>query len=576
MRRIAKYLKPYLWQIAAVLALVFVQAMTDLQLPDYMSQIVNQGVLAGDTGAILATGLKMIGITLLGSVCTIASGYLASRVATAYARDLRAAVFDRVEQFSLTEFNKFSTASLITRSTNDVQQVMMVMIIFLRMIVMAPIMAVGGILKAVETNPSMTWIVAAAVACLFVLMGLLFTLGMPKMKIMQKLVDRLNLVTRENLTGMRVIRAFNTEHYEEQRLDKANRDLTKTSLFVNRLMTIMQPMMMLLMNATTVLIIWVGANAVGAGTMQVGDMMAFMQYAMQIMFSFLMVSMIFIMIPRASVSAGRIADVLETVPTITDPQTPKTTAQANGLVEFRDVTFAYPGAEAPALEHISFTAKPGQTTAIIGSTGSGKSTIVNLLPRFYDVTGGDILIDGVSVKQMSQHALREKIGFVPQKGVLFTGTIRSNIAYGAPGISEEEIYKAADIAQATEFISNLPEGLDTPIAQGGTNVSGGQKQRLSIARALAKKPEIYVFDDSFSALDFKTDAALRAALKQNMGQATCLLVAQRISTVVEAEQIIVLEEGKIAGIGTHKELMQTCPIYQEIARSQLSQEELGA
>lgn len=575
MRRIAKYLKPYLWQIAAVLALVFVQAMTDLQLPDYMSQIVNQGVLAGDTGAILATGLKMIGITLLGSVCTIASGYLASRVATAYARDLRAAVFDRVEQFSLTEFNKFSTASLITRSTNDVQQVMMVMIIFLRMIVMAPIMAVGGILKAVKTNPSMTWIVAAAVACLFVLMGLLFTLGMPKMKIMQKLVDRLNLVTRENLTGMRVIRAFNTEHYEEQRLDKANRDLTKTSLFVNRLMTIMQPMMMLLMNATTVLIIWVGANAVGAGTMQVGDMMAFMQYAMQIMFSFLMVSMIFIMIPRASVSAGRIADVLETVPTITDPQTPKTTAQANGLVEFRDVTFAYPGAEAPALEHISFTAKPGQTTAIIGSTGSGKSTIVNLLPRFYDVTGGDILIDGVSVKQMSQHALREKIGFVPQKGVLFTGTIRSNIAYGAPGISEEEICKAADIAQATEFISKLPEGLDTPIAQGGTNVSGGQKQRLSIARALAKKPEIYVFDDSFSALDFKTDAALRAALKQNMGQATCLLVAQRISTVVEAEQIIVLEEGKIAGIGTHKELMHTCQVYREIALSQLSEEELA-
>ncbi len=575
MRRIAKYLKPYLWQIAAVLALVFVQAMTDLQLPDYMSQIVNQGVLAGDTGAILATGLKMIGITLLGSVCTIASGYLASRVATAYARDLRAAVFDRVEQFSLTEFNKFSTASLITRSTNDVQQVMMVMIIFLRMIVMAPIMAVGGILKAVETNPSMTWIVAAAVACLFVLMGLLFTLGMPKMKIMQKLVDRLNLVTRENLTGMRVIRAFNTEPYEEQRLDKANRDLTKTSLFVNRLMTIMQPMMMLLMNATTVLIIWVGANAVGAGTMQVGDMMAFMQYAMQIMFSFLMVSMIFIMIPRASVSAGRIADVLETVPTITDPKAPKTTAQANGLVEFKDVTFAYPGAEAPALEHISFTARPGQTTAIIGSTGSGKSTIVNLLPRFYDVTGGDILIDGVSVKQMSQHALREKIGFVPQKGVLFTGTIRSNIAYGAPGISEEEIYKAADIAQATEFISNLPEGLDTPIAQGGTNVSGGQKQRLSIARALAKKPEIYVFDDSFSALDFKTDAALRAALKQNMGQATCLLVAQRISTVVEAEQIIVLEEGKIAGIGTHKELMQTCQVYREIALSQLTEEELA-
>lgn len=575
MRRIAKYLKPYLWQIAAVLALVFVQAMTDLQLPDYMSQIVNQGVLAGDTGAILATGLKMIGITLLGSVCTIASGYLASRVATGYARDLRAEVFNKVEQFSLTEFNKFSTASLITRSTNDVQQVMMIMIIFLRMIVMAPIMAVGGILKAVETNPSMTWIVAAAVACLFVLMGLLFTLGMPKMKIMQKLVDRLNLVTRENLTGMRVIRAFNTENYEEQRLDKANRDLTKTSLFVNRLMTIMQPMMMLLMNATTVLIIWVGANAVGAGTMQVGDMMAFMQYAMQIMFSFLMVSMIFIMIPRASVSAGRIADVLETVPTITDPKAPKTTPQANGLVEFRDVTFAYPGAEAPALEHISFTAKPGQTTAIIGSTGSGKSTIVNLLPRFYDVTEGDILIDGVSVKQMSQHALREKIGFVPQKGVLFTGTIRSNIAYGAPGISEEEIYKAADIAQATEFISNLPEGLDTPIAQGGTNVSGGQKQRLSIARALAKKPEIYVFDDSFSALDFKTDAALRAALKQNMGQATCLLVAQRISTVVDAEQIIVLEEGKIAGIGTHKELMQTCRVYREIALSQLTEEELA-
>ena len=575
MRRIAKYLKPYIGQILVVLVLVYVQAMTDLQLPDYMSRIVNEGVLIGDNGVILSIGLKMIAVTLLGAVCTIAAGFLAARVATGYARDLRSAVFNKVENYSLSEFNKFSTASLITRTTNDVQQVQMVMIIFLRMIVMAPIMAIGGLTKAIGTNPSMTWIIAASVLCRFVLMGLLFTLGLPKMKKMQSLVDRLNLVTRENLTGMRVIRAFNTEKYEEQRVDEANRNLTKTSLFVNRLMVIMQPFMMLLMNLTTVLIIWVGANAVGAGTMQVGNMMAFMQYAMQIMFSFLVVAMIFIMIPRASVSAGRIADVLETESTILDPKDPVRHTDVKGQVAFKDVTFTYPGAEAPALEHISFTARPGETTAIIGSTGSGKSTIINLLPRFYDTTTGTIEIDGVPIQAMSQHDLRDKIGFVPQKGILFSGTIRSNIAYGAPDISEEEIWRAADIAQATEFISQLEHGLDTPIAQGGTNVSGGQKQRLSIARALAKKPEIYIFDDSFSALDFKTDAALRKALKENVEEATMIIVAQRISTVVDAEQIIVLDEGKIAGIGKHRDLMRDCEVYREIALSQLSEEELA-
>lgn len=575
MRRIVKYLKPYIWQILLVLALVFVQAMTDLKLPDYMSKIVNEGVLLGDNGVILSTGLEMLAIALVGAVCTIAAGFLASRVATGYARDLRNAIFEKVENYSLSEFDKFSTASLITRTTNDVQQVQMVMIIFLRMIVLAPIMAIGGLSKAIAKNPSMTWIIAASVLCLFVLMGILFSVGLPKMKRMQSLVDKLNLVTRENLTGMRVIRAFNTKSYEEKRIDEANRNLTKTSLFVNRLMVIMQPVMMLLMNLTTVLIIWVGANAVGAGSMQVGDMMAFMQYAMQIMFSFLIVSMIFIMIPRASVSAGRIADVLETEPTILDPVQPLDHSDVQGLVEFDDVTFCYPGAQEPTLEHISFTAKPGETTAIIGGTGSGKSTVINLLPRFYDATEGEIRIDGIPIRQMTQHGLRDKIGFVPQKGILFSGTIRSNITYGAHDISEEEIWKAADIAQATEFISRLPEGLDTPISQGGTNVSGGQKQRLSIARALAKKPEIYIFDDSFSALDFKTDAALRKALKDNIDKATMIIVAQRISTVVDAEQIIVLDEGKIAGKGTHEQLMKTCDVYREIALSQLSEEELA-
>jgi ATP-binding cassette subfamily B protein len=524
---------------------------------------------------IMNAGILMLLIALLSAACTVMVGLLSARIAAGLSRNLRKSVFTKVESFSNTEFDKFSTASLITRTTNDITQIQMLVIIMIRMVIYAPIMGAGGVIKALNKSSSMTWIIALAVVVLLGLILTVFTVAMPKFKIIQKLIDRLNLVTRENLTGMMVIRAFNTQDFEERRFDSANKDLTNTNLFVNRVMVFMMPAMMLVMNGVTLLIVWVGAHQIAESAMQVGDMMAFMQYAMQILFSFLMLSMMFIMIPRAAVSAQRIAEVLETKPTIVDPKDPKQFDKVEGVIEFRNVNFRYPEAEGDALNNVSFKALPNQTTAFIGSTGSGKTTLINLIPRFYDVTSGQVLIDGVNVKEVTQHDLRERIGYVPQKGSLFSGTIESNLKYADENATNEELNKAAEIAQAIEFIDEKPEGFAAEISQGGTNVSGGQKQRLSIARALVKKPKIYIFDDSFSALDFKTDSALRKALKAQTEKSTVLIVAQRISTIMNAEQIIVLEDGNVVGIGTHKELMENCETYQEIALSQLSKEELA-
>ena len=525
---------------------------------------------------ILRVGGLMLLLTLLSVVCTVAVSYLSARIAAGTARDMRRGVFQKVESFSSAEFDKFSTASLITRTTNDITQIQMVIVMMVRMIFFAPIMGVGGIIRAMGKDSSMWWIIALAVVVLVSLVITVFSIALPKFKLIQKLIDRLNLVARENLSGILVIRAFNMQPFEEQRFDKANVDLTAVSLFINRVMVVMMPLMMFIMNSLSLLIIWVGAHQVAQANMQVGDMMAFMQYAMQIVFSFLMLSFMFIILPRASVSADRIADVLETAPSIVDPQTPKEfPTPFRGTVEFRDVSFRYPGADANVLCGISFTAQPGQTTAFIGSTGSGKSTIVNLIPRFYDVTEGAILVDGVDIREVTQHTLRDKIGYVPQKSTLFSGTIESNLRYADPGASPEQLKLATQIAQADEFITSSPEGLAAEVAQAGANLSGGQKQRLSIARAMVKQPPIYIYDDSFSALDFKTDAALRRALKEYSASSTLLIVTQRVSTIKNADQIIVLDEGEVVGKGSHPELMETCPTYKEIALSQLSLEELS-
>ncbi len=525
---------------------------------------------------ILRTGGLMLLLTLLSAACTISVGYLAARTAAGVARDLRRNVFQKVTLFANAEFDKFSTASLITRSTNDITQIQMVVMMLMRMVFYSPIIGIGGVIRASGKGSSMWWIIALAVGLLLTLIISVFSVALPKFKLIQSLIDRLNLVTRENLAGMMVIRAFNTQNFERERFDQANRDLTGTMLFVSRVIVVMFPLMMLIMNGLMLLIIWVGAHEVAQATMQVGDMMAFMQYALQIVMAFLMLSMMFIILPRAAVSADRIADVLETPLTIHDPATPQAfPAPFQGIVEFRDVGFRYPGAEENVLCGISFTAHPGQTTAIIGSTGCGKSTLVNLLPRFYDVTEGSITIDGVDIREVTQHTLRDKIGFITQHGVLFSGTIESNLRYADEDATAEALQQAAEIAQAAEFIAARPEGLASEIAQGGSNVSGGQKQRLAIARALVKRPPIYVFDDSFSALDFKTDAALRRALKTHTGDSTVLIVTQRVSTIRHAEQIIVLEEGRVVGQGTHEALMASCPTYQEIALSQLNKEELA-
>lgn len=576
MLKLFKYLKPYIFPIILMIGLTYIQVMAALQLPDYMATIVNDGIIQENQPLIWDTGLKMLLVTVVGAISTIAVGYIAAKVGTGFAKSLRKDVFSKVESFSLTEFNKFSIASLITRSTNDVQQIQMVLTMMFRMVISAPITGILAVTKASQMAPSMTWIMWVAVVALIVMITVMFMIALPKFEIIQKLIDKLNLVTRENLTGLRVIRAFNTEKYEEKKFDKVNRELMKVNLFVHRLMAFLQPAMMLILNLTTIAIVWIGSHLIETGNLQIGDMMAFMQYALQVIIAFLMVSMLFILIPRASVSAKRILEILETKPVIIDPKKPKKPKKhMRGVVEFKNVTFAYPDADVPVLQNISFKAKPGETTAIIGGTGSGKSTIVNLIPRFFDVTSGAILVDGVDIREMKQNELREKIGYIPQKGVLFSGTVESNIKYGAPDISEDEVKKAAEIAQASEFINKLGKKYKGNIAQGGTNVSGGQKQRLSIARALATKPEIYIFDDSFSALDFKTASKLRKDLKEETKDSTVIIVAQRISTILDADQIIVLEDGEIVGIGKHEELMKTSKVYREIALSQLSEEELN-
>ena len=524
---------------------------------------------------LFSTGAKMIGLAFLGMVASVLAGFLASRVGAAAGRDLRGRVFKKVVGYSSNEFDHFSTASLITRSTNDIQQVQFIIVMLLRIVLYAPILAIGGIVQVFQTNVSMSWIIGLAVVLIALVVLVLFAVAMPKFKSLQKLVDKVNLVMREILTGLPVIRAFSTEKHEEKRFDKANMDLMKTNLFVNRAMTFMMPIMMLIMNGISVLIMWSGAKGINDGQMQVGDMMAFIQYTMQIIMGFLMICMLSVMLPRAAVAADRVDEVLSSRTVIHDPKTPKKFEEKQkGVLTFDHVSFKYPGADENVLEDITFTAKPGETTAIIGSTGSGKSTLVNLIPRFYDVTDGSIRLDGTDIREVTQHDLRDKLGYVPQKGLLFSGDIASNIMFGNPEGGGQEMKEAAQIAQATEFIEAKPNKYESPISQGGSNVSGGQKQRLSIARAIAKRPEVFIFDDSFSALDFKTDVALRKALKKRTKESTVLIVAQRISTILNAEQIIVLDDGKIAGIGTHKELLRNCEVYKQIAASQLSEKEL--
>lgn len=575
MKKLFRFLKPYTLQIAVVLVLVFFQTMADLYLPTLMSDIINNGVMNGDTRYILEIGGFMLLVAGGGVLCAIMVSFLSSRVSGGFGRILRNKVFRQVESFSLNEFDKIGTATLITRTTNDVTQVQMVTMMSMRMLIGAPITAVGGVIMALSEDKPLTLVL---VVSLPVLMGAVLLIAgkvIPLFKQMQKKVDRINLVLREKLTGIRVIRAFNRMEYERERFEAANTDLTNTYIRVNRIMAFMMPSIMLIMNFTMISVLWFGIIRIDSGAMNIGALFAFIQYAMQIMFSMIMVAVMFIMVPRAQAAAVRINEVLETKPEITDPAEVKAMDSTRGYIEFRDVTFSYHGAEKPALTNISFSAKPGEVTAIIGSTGSGKSTLVNLIPRFYDVQSGNVLIDGIDVREMSQQELRAKIGFVPQNAVLFTGTISENIRYGKTDATDEEVLHAAEVAQAMEFINGMEDGMNHMIAQGGTNVSGGQKQRISIARALVRRPEVYVFDDSFSALDFKTDARLRAALKKEIGDAAILIVAQRVGTVMDAERIIVLDNGKIAGMGTHRELLGNCSVYREIVTSQLSEEEIA-
>lgn len=577
MSKLLKYLKEYVLQILLVFIFVFIQVMADLQLPDYMSKIIDIGIIGNDSSIILSVGKLMIFVSLLSGACTVLVGFLSSRIGAGFAMHLRNAVFTKVESFSIAEIDKFSTASLITRSTNDIQQIQMVLTVLLRMFLLAPIMGVGAVIKAVEKSPSMSWIMALAVGSLIAIVVIILLISLPKYKILQKLIDKLNLVTRENLTGLRVIRAFNTQKKEEEKFEKANSDLTNTNLFINRVMVSLRPIMMIIMNITSITVIWVGAKHIDMGNMMIGDIIAFMQYSMNLIMAFLMVTMIFVILPRALVSAGRVAEILETEATIKDPENPIEISEESykGFVEFKNVDFSYPNAEECLLSDISFTANAGEVTAIIGSTGSGKTTLINLISRFFDVTNGQVLVDGNDVRNIRQSDLREKIGYVTQKSMLFSGTIESNIKYANENAPDDMMIDVAKVSQAYDFIDKFELKYKTPISQGGTNVSGGQKQRLSIARALFKNPKIYIFDDSFSALDFKTDAILRKELANRTKEATVIIVAQRISTIMNADKIIVLEEGKIVGIGTHQKLLKDCKVYKEIALSQLSEEELA-
>jgi ATP-binding cassette subfamily B protein len=570
-----EYMSEYTGMLLGALALLVIQAICDLSLPDYMSDIVNNGVINGNVNSILQTGIKMLLITLLSAVCAIAVGYFAARIAAFTARDMRADVFKRVQTFSNPELDKFSPASLITRTTNDITQIQLLIVMLVRMLFYAAIMGTGGTIKAVSESRTLSWTIVGAVLALVMIIIILFILVMPKMQKMQMLVDKLNLISRENLEGLLVIRAFNSQKFEEARFDNANKAFTVNNLFVNRAMTIMMPTMMFIMNVTTVLIVWVGAHQIAAMALDIGKMMAFMQYAMQIIMAFLMLSIMFILIPRATVSANRIKEVLDTDTVVKDKKNalrPREDFVPD--IEYENVTFCYPGSDQPVLKNISFKAKHGETTAFIGVTGSGKSTLTNLLLRYYDVTEGRILVDGVDIRDMKRSDLRVKIGYVPQKSMLFSGTIKSNLLYADRSATFDNIKRAARIAQADEFISTMADGYDAHVAQGGSNFSGGQKQRLSIARALVKNAPIYIFDDTFSALDMKTDAALREALHRETGGSTLLIIAQRVGTILSANQIIVLENGEIIGRGTHRELLHNCEVYREIAQSQLSEDEL--
>ncbi len=576
MFKLIRYLKPYSFQIACVMILVLFQSLFELYLPFLMSKIVDNGIVNGDIDYIIRTGGVMLLVAGCCAFCAVSSGYFAARTATGFGRILRSKIFSHVEDFSLQEFERIGTPSLITRTTNDVTQVQMLTLMMLRIFVSAPIMCAGGVIMAVSMDPTLSLVLVVAVPVLVVIISIITGKSLPLFKAMQGKIDRINLILRENLSGIRVIRAFNRTGYERERFNEANLDLTGTAVRVHRMMATLMPVLMLVMNLTTVAIIWFGGIRIDTGHMQVGALMAFLQYAMQIMFSLLMASMLFVMIPRAAASAERINEVLDTAPSIRDGvRTRKSGGGEGGFVEFKNVSFSYPGAEKPALSNISFKARPGEITAIIGGTGAGKTTLINLIPRFYDVDSGSIMINGMDIRDLTQKDLRAKIGLVPQKAALFTGTVTENIRFGKPDAATEEIRRALDTAQATGLVSNLPEGLDSVIAQGGTNISGGQKQRLSIARALVRKPEIYIFDDSFSALDYKTEAGLRRALRGETAGACVLIVSQRVSTIKNAEQIIVLDEGKVAGTGKHIELMESCRVYREIVLSQLSGEEIA-
>ncbi|MFB9757852.1 ABC transporter ATP-binding protein [Ectobacillus funiculus] len=573
MLKLFRQLRPFAGMIAGVLVLVFIQSMSDLYLPTLMSDIIDTGVVKGDTNYILRIGALMLLIAAIGAACSVVASYFSSKAAMGFGKQLRKRVFSRVEAFSLQEFDKIGTASLITRTTNDITQVQQVLVMLMRMVLSAPIMFVGGVIMAVTKDAKLSLVIVAIIPILALTIFLVMSKGLPLFKVMQTKLDTLNLILREGLMGVRVVRAFNRDPYEQKRFETANYDFMSVSIRVNKIMAYMMPAMMLIFNLTTVAILWFGGLRVDTGNMQVGDLMAFMQYVTQIMFALIMASMMFIMVPRAAASAARINEVLDMEPSIVDADITATADENCADLEFDRVTFRYPGAQMPALSDISFRARPGQVTAIIGGTGAGKSTLVNLIPRFYDIDAGEIRIGGVNIQKMKQTELRSKIGFVPQKAVLFSGTIRENIRYGKEDATDEEIIHAAQIAQAAGFIEQMEEGYESIITQGGTNLSGGQKQRLSIARALVRKPELYIFDDSFSALDFKTDAKLRSALKIETVDRAVLIVAQRVSTVLHADQIIVLDEGKVEDIGTHEQLLERCGVYREIVASQLSEEE---